>query len=105
MKATSLLLTAAALSLACSSSPPDVPPPSMPVPGAVADETLCGDVQLGATKTVPAGKALAICAGSTVTASTGVTLTVQGKLLVQGTAQKPVKLGGAQGWGGLVIEA
>src|SRR4051812_13593463 len=87
--------------LACGEGAP--PPAGPPPPGATtADETLCGEVRLAAARTVSAGKTLAICAGSVVTAaSPDVPLTVQGKLLVQGTAGKPVKLAG----GGLVIEA
>jgi hypothetical protein len=68
---------------------------------------LCGNVRLDAAKVVPAGKTLTICAGSTVTAAATASLTVQGKLLVQGAAGKPVKLAGAQatptGWPGLVV--
>ena len=76
----------------------------------VADETLCGAVALAVTRTVPAGKTLAICAGSTITAAASdVSLTVQGTLLVQGTAQSPVKLigalGGTDDWGGVIIDA
>jgi hypothetical protein len=77
----------------------------------VADETLCGPVALAATKIVAAGKTVAICAGSTLSFGAGVGLTVNGRLVVQGTAQQPVKLaaGGAAaepgGWTGLVLNA
>jgi len=67
-------------------------------------------VQLAATKVVPAGRTLTICAGSTITAGgPTVALTVQGKLVVQGAAGKPVKLAGAQGgstgWKGVAVAA
>jgi hypothetical protein len=59
---------------------------------------------------VPAGKTLTICAGSSVTAAGAtVGLTVQGKLVVQGEAGKPVKFAGAQGgstdWTGIAVAA
>src|SRR5438309_1249891 len=66
-------------------TPPTVAPPTPP--GGAADETLCGEVPLAAAKVVPAGRTLAICAGSTLTAAgPTVGLTVQGKLVVQGEA-------------------
>jgi hypothetical protein len=72
-------------------------------------EQLCGNVALDATRTVAAGTTLTICAGSTLTAASGVSLKVAGTLLVQGTAQSPVKLTGTTGspgdWTGLVIQA
>jgi len=72
-----------------------------------ADETLCGAVALTANKIVAAGKTVAICAGSTLTFSADVGLTVNGRLRVQGSAQLPVKLVGATasagGWAGLVL--
>jgi hypothetical protein len=127
MKAGSLLVAGLSLSMSLSACNSSAPAPAQvnngtggaagatPTTGAgggvgVADETLCGNVTLAVAKTVPAGKTLAICAGTTVTASgSDVSLTVQGTLLVQGTAQSPVKLVGAQGgtddWGGVIIDA
>lgn len=82
--------------------------PIVPIPDAgTPDETLCGDVQLTANRTIAAGTTVAICAGATITASAGVTLTVEGTLLSQGTATSPVTLKGAttssSGWAGLVV--
>ncbi|HET6150573.1 MAG TPA: right-handed parallel beta-helix repeat-containing protein [Polyangia bacterium] len=75
----------------------------------VADETLCGAVTLTADKIVAAGQTVAICAGSTLTFSGDTGLTVNGRLLVQGTAQQPVKLVGASAspgaWVGLALDA
>ena len=72
------------------------------------DETLCGDVNLAATKIVAAGKTVAICAGATVKAASNVSITVKGTLLLQGTAAMPVKLvgaaSGAGSWTGIVIQ-
>jgi hypothetical protein len=74
-----------------------------------AGETLCGNVSLSETRTVAVGETLTICAGSTVTAASDVSLTVEGTLQIQGTAQKPVKLIGATdapgAWTGLVLDA
>jgi hypothetical protein len=75
----------------------------------VADETWCGPVALTASRIVAAGKTVAICAGSVLTFGDGIGLTVNGRLLVQGTAQLPVKLAGATAsagsWTGLVLNA
>ena len=75
----------------------------------VADETLCGAVALTADKIVAAGKTVALCAGSTLSFGPGIGLTVNGRLVVQGTAQRPVKLLGATAsagsWTGLVLNA
>jgi parallel beta-helix repeat protein len=74
---------------------------------AVADETLCGQVQLAASRTVAAGSTLTICAGSTVTAGDGVGLTVEGRLLLQGVAGSPVRFAGSStgpaSWDGIVV--
>lgn len=79
-----------------------------PIPEAgTPNETLCGDVQLTQTKTIAAGTTVAICAGATIHASKGASLTVQGTLLSQGTQASPVKLqaatAGPTGWAGLVL--
>src|SRR5206468_2536949 len=137
MKAATFVVTVSLSILACSQGPPDAgrtgaaptpvtppavtppapvtppavtPPAPVTPPGGTADETLCGEVRLTAAKVVPAGKTLAICAGSSVTAAgPTVGLTVQGKLVVQGEAGKPVKFAGAQGgstdWTGIAVAA
>jgi hypothetical protein len=72
-----------------------------------ADETLCGDVQLAMNKTIAASKITEVCAGATVTAAAGVSITIQGTLRVVGTMAMPAKFQGAQhgsmGWAGIVI--
>jgi hypothetical protein len=99
VKATSLVVAVLSL-FGCGGEP------SGAMPG---DESLCGAVPLAGSREVAAGKTLVICAGTAVTASAGASLTVRGKLLVQGTAARPVKLAGAEGgshdWGGVIIEA
>lgn len=82
--------------------------PILPIPDAgTPDETLCGDVQLTATKTIAAGTTVAICAGATLHASPGVSLTVAGTLLSQGTAASPVTLQGTTSgptvWTGVIV--
>jgi hypothetical protein len=71
-------------------------------------DTWCGALRLTTAQTVAAGQTLTVCAGSTITAASAtVSITVAGTLLVQGTAQAPVKLVGAQGgtadWAGLIV--
>lgn len=74
----------------------------------MADETLCGaSVEITTTKTIDAGKTVAVCAGTVVTISSGASFSIRGTLVVQGTADKPVQFVGAEhrpgGWGGLMI--
>jgi parallel beta-helix repeat protein len=78
--------------------------------GAVIDETLCGDnIVVTAAKTIAVGTTTAICAGTTVTFPSGTSLAVLGTLLIQGTADKPVKLVGTTAaqasWNGVIVAA
>jgi hypothetical protein len=82
----------------------------IPVPDAGApDETLCGDIELTQTRVVPAGTTLAICAGATIRASAGVSLTVEGTLVSDGTSASPVTIvgatAGAGAWTGLIVQS
>ena len=77
--------------------------------GVVADQVLCGDVQLTASLIIAAGKTVTICAGSVVTAASKVNVTVGGTLKVLGTQASPVKFVGTAHtpgyWGGIALDA
>lgn len=77
--------------------------------GGGAGESLCGAVQLSATKTVAAGSTLTVCAGATVTLTSSASIVVAGTLAIEGTASSPVKLSGTQAtegsWPGLVVRS
>jgi hypothetical protein len=68
---------------------------------------LCGNVQIMDASMVPAGQTLTICAGSTVSVPSQRGITIQGTLIVSGTAASPVKfygaLRGVGNWAGLIV--
>jgi hypothetical protein len=76
--------------------------------GEAVDETLCDpNIAIASTKTIAAGTTTAVCAGTTLTVSPGAGISVQGKLILQGTADKPIKLVGTgsqpAAWAGVLI--
>ncbi|HKQ68595.1 MAG TPA: NosD domain-containing protein [Polyangiaceae bacterium] len=78
---------------------------------AKADEELCGNVALAATKTIAANTITSVCAGAVVSAAAGknVSIVVQGTLRVEGTMAMPAKFeasahGAMANWQGIVID-
>jgi Right handed beta helix region len=74
--------------------------------GGTPSETICGDVNLAATRIIDVGKVVAICAGANIKAAATASLTVRGTLLIQGAQGNPVKLSsaGTGKWPGLIVE-
>jgi hypothetical protein len=73
-----------------------------------ADATWAGEIQLLASATIASGVSVTIVAGSSFIAADGAKLTVEGTLLVAGTAAEPVSMVpavGAVSWAGMVAES
>lgn len=71
--------------------------------GGPVSGTLCGGIAITASIEIPAGEELVICAGSTISASTDVQITVNGTLRLEGTSSARVQMRGEPRWGGLVV--
>jgi hypothetical protein len=87
-----------------SPGPASAPPPVVAPP--VPFNFLREEVSLTQNRLVAAGETLRIGPGTTLTAAKGVTLRVEGTLLVEGTEQEPVRFVGAgtpRSWEGIVL--
>ena len=82
-------------------------------PGELAGEigesgTLSGTVRITASATILPGVQIAVAPGSEIVAAEGVSLTVRGALLVDGSADQPISIipdQGVNGWIGVVAES
>ncbi|MBU49368.1 MAG: hypothetical protein CL920_11775 [Deltaproteobacteria bacterium] len=65
----------------------------------------CGNIEVQAAITIPAGKTLTLCAGTKVTLADGVTVSVKGSLLANGTKAMPITMKPSQTmWRGLRVD-
>ena len=71
--------------------------------------SLCGAVQLSATKTIAVGATLTVCAGATITFTGSASIAVGGTLVINGTESSPVRFTGTQAsdgsWPGVVVQS
>jgi hypothetical protein len=77
--------------------------------GGGSGESLCGAVQLSATKTIAVGATLTVCSGATVTLTGAASIAVAGTLVINGTEASPVRFKGIQtsdgSWPGVVVQS
>jgi hypothetical protein len=108
----SLFLFFSFVCLACSSSsggtpstpggdPGAVPPPAAPPPPA-QDDTWADGKSLSGAVVIPAGSTITIAPGASISAGSGATITVQGKLVAKSAAGAHAKITGSS-WKGIVV--
>lgn len=78
------------------------PREDLDIPGGDVSGAWCGAIRVLGTVTVPAGQALEVCAGTSITVADGARLRVDGQLFLHGTSVKPIRISGS-GWLGIVV--
>ncbi len=108
MRPTQLFPVLSVLSLVCAACQPatvevDCDAPSSTVEAGAISGTWCGDVTATGDLQVPAGDRLVVQAGTTLTMPADAGLTIDGELVVEGTADAPVLFTSEGTWGGIAL--